>query len=91
MQYWLVHTGYQGNQYTYKANMEAYIYIHTYFISNTAVTRTTLCWEDSKATTALTAALKKKKKQLKRINTKINQTNNRTVLSDSEKLCTQRI
>ena len=42
------------------------IHIHTYFISNTAVTRTTLCWEDSKATMALTAALKKKKKQLKK-------------------------
>jgi len=38
-----------------------YIHIHTYFISNTAVTRKTLCWEDGKATTALTAALKKKK------------------------------
>ena len=44
-------------------------YIHTYFISNTAVqcrpkkvTRTTLYWEDGKATTAITAALKKRKK-----------------------------
>jgi len=41
-------------------------YIHTYFISNTAVqnsTYTTLCWEDGNAATALTAALKKKIKK----------------------------
>jgi len=42
-------------------NLIELTYIHTYFICNTAVTRTASCWEDSKATTALTAALKKKK------------------------------
>jgi len=38
-----------------------YIYIFYFQHSCTKVTRTTLCWEEGKATTALTADLKKKK------------------------------
>ena len=59
--YWLFGLLHQATMCRWQfGSLTVHVYIHTYFISNTAVTRTTLCWEDSKATTALTAALKKK-------------------------------
>jgi len=54
----------------YKVYPDVVTYIHYIFYfqhSCKKITRTTLCWEDGKATTALTAALKKRKK----INTKL--------------------